>query len=140
MTERDTGVLLEVATAVRSAAEEVTRTKTLRNRCIPTSMALQLLLGFADIKASISGGFFWDRPHAWVVVDGVIVDLTMTQFDRKAPKVCLVLPPARGYLTIDADVPESVCIRKSSDHMLRLAERIKARAADLLEAEDLFAC
>lgn len=98
-----TVMLPMIAGAVRLAAERRSTlwrpNRTLRNRCLATSFALHFLLRGAGVSSRLVKGC-WLRSgagvsgvgyrHVRVELDGLIVDLSLTQFKRSAPRVAFL--------------------------------------------------
>lgn len=92
--------VLRIAETVRACAEELCRSgylgniggesadSTLAGGCGDVSAVLVEFLQAAGVDASFEGGEYDGDGHCWVrLPDGSVLDLTMTQFRPKAPKV-----------------------------------------------------
>ena len=118
-----------IAHCVRTVSEEVTKTKTLRNRCIPVSLVLRHFLEIAGYHAVIAWGYFGARPHSWVMCSDLCIDLTATQFSRGLPAVYIGKLPL-SYKLVRAFVPENEIVMVHANlHMLKMAEKIRGRVA-----------
>jgi hypothetical protein len=71
--------------------------RTLRHLCGLSSAALTIALRKAGFDAEAAEGIALGSMHAWVVLDGKIIDVTHTQFDGNAPKVVTLKSSDRRY-------------------------------------------
>ncbi len=75
-----------IAHAVRAAGEEFVKQQkglgpSLAGFCISFSLALEKVLTNNGFRSRTVRGRFKRRPHAWVAVENMIVDITVDQFD-----------------------------------------------------------
>ena len=91
---------LECAATVRKVAEKFGN-KSLAGICSACSLALAAALQDKGIKAEIVLGYYGSpyarNFHVWVEVDGVIIDVTATQFRRNLRKVTVRKKGHRQY-------------------------------------------
>lgn len=131
--ERSAGVPYDLLVAIRTNAERVCRTKTLRNRCVVVSLVLHYFLTELGIWSAISCGFYQGMPHCWVTVSEGFIDLTVTQFSRNSQKiVCGRKLPTPYSLRIHAVPENDIVLRHATPHMLQQAERLKRRVGRVM--------
>ena len=103
------------AERVRGAVERLQVDDRLKDLCGPASLALAVALESDGMNPRMVQGWYRNKkqPHIWTECDGMIIDLTLTQFHPRARKV---------FIASDTDARFIVCrkYRKLEGMLARL--------------------